>query len=295
MQFSVPYPEGHVFKRKRNETKNSTLPAGCRIVYELDRVEYPIKGGILVYKKGLLYPTKGMVYPEAIYAINLAKGVLMEGFRLIKTWIGKIIAIFFLFQPFKFKIRTTEHLLKAYISSIYSQVENHILEIDKMTPVAQSVYYFTKTFVERIGCTEEILLLHFPLIVATTIEYDNVYRFRLEDLCSETSRNLLKNPRRELQRMIEIYKDREETDEVRNELVMIMQVFKLALLHSRVKKAFQESLDSFDFENLQYDEIDEYNVLELGGYKYMGKSWEERYQKFKNLHGGTPPQHFVID
>lgn len=296
VKFQVPYPEYHIFKKKRGESQNSLLPPGARLIFELDRVEYPKEGGILTYKKGWLYPTRGFVYPEAVYAINLAKAVFMEPIRLIGTWVGKVIGLGIVLQPFRYKIKTIEKLISMSTSIIWGQVENHVLDESRLTPSAREFQVFLSTFLKNLGFIDELSLNHFPTIISAIVEYDNVYRFRLEDLASETTKSLLlTNPQREIQRIIEIYQSREENDVVKRELVMLLKSFKLLLYVPRIKKAFTQTLSQITFENFQYDAIEVYNSLLMAGYKYSGKSFDERVIEWNSIHGKNPPKALTID
>jgi len=178
--------------------------------------------GLCMHIVGASFPTKGYVMPEAMFAFNFAK-------RLIREFPLQSI-----FNP-----RKIDDLCRKVVSP-------YLLKHTLLAPVCK-----------------QLLLLPTPLaeVIAHCLQYDNAYRFRLQLLASETSKEaLLRNPRKELALLLSNLKKRES----QNIYVKFERVFGIArtlLLLPPFRSAFKKLLKSLDFDKIQLDEADYYWVL----------------------------------
>ncbi len=106
--------------------------------------------------------------------------------------------------------------------------------------------------------------------------------------------NLLKNPAKEVNRLAEVYFQRENfnpENDVRGKIKPLIKTFGLMLLHPKVRKAFKKAAKEVDFGKMGLDEADRYHVLSIGDYDYMGMNGEARMKKYQYLHKdiGMPP------
>lgn len=293
-QLSVLAPDQESYRKKRNGTVNSTLPPSSKLIIPVERVELHPDHGYLLYKKGMKHPTKGLVYPEALKGINTAKRVLMVFFWSMQKPIFWPTLILFLFS--RNKMKKIEHMLEQYQNAVINTVQDHFLDHDKMTPVAREVEKFITVFLKVLRINDT-LSENIAAIVASMFEYDDAYRYRLQDIASETSKlKLLGDLPREATKLITIYASREESKKMIQDFKVVMVFLKYFLkLNKDLKFAFDAALHGLDFEKLQYDEIDSYNILLKAGYDYKGKTYEERYAEFLIMHDGIQPECYVID
>jgi transcription initiation factor IIE alpha subunit len=121
----------------------------------------------------------------------------------------------------------------------------------------------------------------FAVIMANLIDYDNAYRLRFEDTMSETSKEKLQNPRKEIKRLLEIMRSREVRpgDKGRNihyKFKVFAYLLSSAMLIPKVKRAFLKAVDLIDLKKMGLDDTDTYWVCLRCDYKYMGMTDTER-------------------
>jgi len=191
--------------------------------------------------------------------------------------------------PFRSKIK----LLERWISEFNGLAEN------VLTPVYLKDRYLCKLSGELLKLIREFLTNigiqnnkaeEFARNIATLIEYDTAYKYRIEDILSETTSEVLKNdPRREIVRLLNIFAERDANITTQTKFNSVGKLFSLILIVPRIKRAFQKAMDSIDFTKLQLDEADRYHVLKFDRYNFMGRSLEDRYNEYLRMHNGFPP------
>ena len=239
----------------------------------------------------VLYPEKGFPTPEAVWACSLAKKFFIKQ-------IGFLFKIKFLLLFLPNKLKILSKWLGDYNELAYAALIPYLLDDIRHSAPCRELRVFIREFLGEIGGGEigEEASDRFAKIFATIIEYDTAYRYRIEDILSETTSEKLKTaPRREIKHLLGIFAQRE----FRRPL--LVEKFKFvglglyfALLLPKVKKAFINALDKIDFTKLQLDEADRYHVLKLDGYEFLGRNIEDRVQEYVNLHNGNPPRTISI-
>lgn len=205
-------------------------------IWKVDRVEY--SQGIRVYLEGCSFPQKGLPTKEALFAINQVKKILK------------------MFHIFIWSRKRFEELCWPVISPYILKEEY------------QQV--FTKEFAKFFtGKTAEI--------ISHIFEYDWAYRLRLQDMLGETTKDeLLKQPYREVTRIVEINKQR-DYKEVSDKFRFLPYIF----LIPSVRRRFRHALKEIDFAKLQFDEGDMYWANQRLEYNTFGKTFEERTELLK--------------
>lgn len=207
---------------------------------EIEHIEY--SDGIFVYLKGRPYAHKGIPAIEAIQAVNQVKKLLFS-------------ASFGLFE------RANILLLPYYLPHEYQ------------TATTRAIYQLTLFFSERLNLKNPEILAK---VVSHVFEYDQAYRFRVQDLATETSKErLLSCPQKEIKRLLAINKKRDYT-EVSTKFSKVTTLIHWGLYIPFVRSAFRNALESIDFKQLQFDENDKYWANQKLDYKYFGKTFEER-------------------
>lgn len=267
------------------EAKNSWSPI-------LDGVRYDVvNGGIHAYFKDMKEPKHGFPFPEAFTAIDEVKRIS----TLVTALPGGLRGLL-------------ERLLIHYNRITYHIMNNIVIEVngEKMvytaffkdiflTPAASEIKVFFTAFFVSLGVTEQTAE-QTARVIAHLIEYDDTYRFRLQDLMSESSKEtLLKSPRKEIARLLDIYLSREQhvsedVAAIKNKIRKMVRLLSLILLVPRIKRAFKHALSSVRFERLQLDKADKYHCLMRADYNFCGKTTEERKQELLDLHGGKFPE-----
>jgi len=109
------------------------------------------------------------------------------------------------------------------------------------------------------------------------IQYDNAYRERFHDVIIHTTqKDLIKHPRREVLRLLDIMKDREPSEVVRKKIKAIRRVASLLLLVPGYRKRLIRGVQKLSWENIIPDTIDLYWMNKRADYKINGLTYDER-------------------
>ena len=222
----------------------------------------------------LPYPEKGFVTPEAIGATNIAKKGIMTFIR---------------FLPFPTR-KSVERWIHSYADFADQVLSPYYLQDIRYTPIAQELKKFIETFLKILKIDSENSAKRFAKAFATLIEYDSAYRYRIEDILSETTKDkLLDNPRKEVLRLFEIFKTREPRKHLIKKFGLFVSPLSLVLWIPFVKKAFKEAVRNVDVKKMQLDEADRYYILRFDRYKFLGRTVEDRLEEYVKIHNGNPP------
>jgi hypothetical protein len=155
------------------------------------------KNGIFLAVTGADFPLKCYPDASAVFATNLVKAMIIETLKLVGKWY---------LLPFLLLINK-QKALDAFNRVALKAVSPTLLKDECLTNFSRETKRFIEVFVSKLGLTGGDQL---AVIVSNLIDYDNAYRLRLEDVLSETSKyRLLKNPRKEIRRLVGILKERE--------------------------------------------------------------------------------------
>jgi hypothetical protein len=249
--------------------------------YIVSRIE--VDNGRFIHYSGMEYPEKGFAVVEDIWAINIAKRLLMEQLRLIKYFIPSISV--FIFLPWKLKIKILNRFITAYNEVAYKAMSDRILLEEFMTPIGREVRKMSLKFLTEIGI-DPIQAEKTSDILGTIVNSDNAYRYRLHDLFNESSKKkLLAKPITELRRLMYINRVREIQHKVKvsNKVKLVTSVASFVLLHPKVRKAFKASLKECEYKNLLPDEHDRFWMCVRGDYEFMGIPHPKRKQMINHL------------
>ncbi len=262
--------------------------------------------GIHVHFKGLAYPRHGFPFHEALDALYLVKKYTMNIVATLGQKELKWAFLGFALTSWKNKIKVITIALEKY-NAFGDRALNHVLFSDRLTGTiilkrkycmkfSRETIDFVSRFLDNLGINAENQVASirddFAEIIGMIFEYDDSYRYMARDIMSETSRHdLYIAPRREIKRLARIFMKRAKYGEAFNQKVTsFINITTMALLHPRIKKAFQEAVLDSDFYSFQYDKADEHHVLQRNGYDFHGMSDEERNQIYLDFYGDNLPE-----
>lgn len=293
VQGTIPYPPNEFFKAKRGADgildvlKAQGESAPLKII---ERIEAPPEGGIYVYHKGVPFPQKGWPTPHALQAIYSPKRAFIS---LIKFLASKdLIAVYLILGllPKKLKIKLFQRFISIFNDFAGLTMGSYYLE-DKlyMIPV-KALMKLGKTFLIEIGI-EEKSADQFAENFGMFIEYDTAYRWRLQDILSETTAEKMKrDPAGEITRLIGLLAERDGSGHVIDSFKSVGKLITILMWIPWIRKAFIKALDSIEFKDLQLDEADHFHVRHLAGYNFFGETIEERAKKYEY----TPTEAYVV-
>ena len=280
----IPRPPVEILDSERSTVEHVMLAAPTP-VYAFLRAEYPDEdnpahngdiGGIYVYLDGIKYPTKGFPTPDACRANDLVKRMIITQTRVLTSnWL----ALFSFIRP-----KNVKNLIKRMTEWAYSISSPYYLKNIRYNWSLRELRVFLEDFFESTGLGEVNTAKAFINI----LQYDNAYLLRFQDLLNETTQELLRDrPIREIWRLISILKERDNRAHLIDKFTSFAKIGSLLLLIPKYRRAYKRALDKIDIKRIQMDEADRYLVLRWAGYKFLGKTDEERREMFEDAHGGV--------
>lgn len=240
--------------------------------YTFKEFSFPSQGGYLAHYHDKAHPLKGFPYTSILEANNTAKRLTIGLVMMLKPTWHPIENALFQYQRLADYLYTPHYLHERYYNDC-----------------SREVFGFVFRFLRKLSFDFQ-LSYGIGRIVATLLEYEHVYRFRWEDIFSETTKEkLLANPRKELKRLEQVYLSRENyvgENAVSGRVKMTFMLLRFLLLVPSIRKAFKFSLRESEFKNFQFDEIEKYWADRFSGYDYGGEPYQIRQLKQGfNLYG----------
>ena len=184
-------------------------------VQPLTKVELPDDGGVLTWMGGQDYPYKGFPFFETVDKIDIFKKVtrnILSG--LYHALKGRNKLWFITLIPALWLIKV---IVRAGIYTFYRLMERVRIKRLRYCDSVRELYDAFST--DRVGeslKTKE-LRLQMRDFICMTLEFDNAYRFRFQDLVTELDKNnLIKDTSGEIIHLFEIMQTREKEQSVRD-------------------------------------------------------------------------------
>jgi hypothetical protein len=221
------------------------------------------KNGIETIIEGADFPARGFAPPEAVFANNIVKRMIIAGFPVV--------------NPLRYM-----KIISSFGDIGWKIMSPYILKTEYLTPFSKEIYKMAKVFLGEIGSK---WVDKSAKLIAHLFEYDNAYRMRMEDLFSETTPDLLvKNPRKEIVRLLELNRVREVQHKasVTNKFKLLANALGMVLLVPKINKAFKKAIMVVDYKNLCIDNTELYWMCHRTDYNFCGKTYEERVELLEN-------------
>lgn len=307
MDFAILQPDAGIFENASFQTEK--IKGEKSALFLTERVEYPETGGIFKYNLGCKYPEKGFPTLERIGMVNFAKKATLTLIMPIVTKDLALPLIVFAALPYKRKIAVVERYLSSYVRLLDEVLSPCYLQEKRYMVFCQELRRFLDQFFINLGISPELADKTAKAFV-TLIEYDNAYRFRIEDLFSETSAlELSENPSKTIKRLLAIYVRRENPafnkqgfgddyilgSGIGSRFKSFAQLLSFLLRIPKVNKAFRNALFSIDFSKLQLDDADRYYCLIRSDYSFFGLDLDTRIQMWYAVHDNQPPPQILIN
>lgn len=284
---NITRPPDEVFKyvANRQAPAASVVPKKS-VMFRFDHIEYPESGGQLVWFKDVPFPSKGHPFPEAIYAVNAGKRITI---RLAKFLANRDLFFVFVALAFSKKRAIISRAIDTYRDGMMLILTPYLMAERYMSPFGRELRSFINAFLWKLNIPDPD---RFSEIFVNLIDYDNAYRFRVQDAMSEmTYDEFYNDPINALKKVMKIIVEREPSTGVDNlkKFNDIIRPIRILLHIPKVKKAFRHALRMSTFANFQADEGDKYHMLLWADYNFMGKTIEERIQMYRDYHEKNPP------
>jgi hypothetical protein len=247
-------------------------------VFITNRIVLPPEGGIYREYKDCLYPEKALPFPETIWANNSVKRITLLFFTSLlpsKWWSPKA-------------------WLQGFILN-YNRIAIQFLAPYRLQDNRYCIFCielkkFIKIFLIEIGI-DSVIATDFAGNIAHTLEYDDTYRYRIQDLFNEVD---LKHPKKDILKMIRILKERDTNPEAIGKIRKFAKLISFGLWIPKIKRAFKKAVTETDIKKLQMDEADRYFCMLRSDYKYFGQTFEERNKEWHKIHPNGIPQQLTF-
>lgn len=257
-------------------------------VFRFIKAEYPPEeegGGIYIHLDGLKYPTKGFPFPDACQAANIVKRMFIGQVRFLAKHPLSLLSFI--------RKKVLGKWLREMCSVAEIALEQYYLKDYRYIICCREIRKFIEKFLAEWkipGAPDSLAknLIHL-------IEFDDAYRFRIQDLANETSvEKLMADPIGEINRLLQILKQRDPRPGMSERFGSLLFLLKIAFKISGAKKAFLLAIKSIDLSKIQMDEADRYQVLRWRNYDFLGQTFEERMKQFIKIHEGKMPRVSVV-
>jgi hypothetical protein len=286
------YPPDYVWKnRQTHQAPAKAISQGMGYTYIPDHAEY-IKGkGTFVYYKGYKdqpppkFPSRNVAPEDAVYAVAGVKRNLLAVLRFLGTKEMRWVLGFVALGTRKWQTRLLTNALNEFNASSEVLLYPFYLNEDYYCEVGSEIGNATIEFLTTLGIREETAQKTGE-IVATMIEFDNVYRWRLQDTMGYARKDdMLYNFPSEVERLLKIEASHEVHADMAPKFSSIGKMLKLAWKIPRIKKALQVSIQSIDFDKCKLDEGEIYHTILYDGYQTQGRTLDERIKLYETYHG----------
>ncbi len=181
--------------------------------------------------------------------------------------------------------KSIDKILSSFNKIAWGIVSPYVLKPEYMTGLASELQGLIFAFMIRCGLDNQVSKM-FCTIFGSVIEYDNAYRYRLEDIFTETTKEALQaNPKKEIKRLISLYCSREKDWGVAMKFKTIHKLVSVFFWIPKVKQAFIKALDGCEFKRLQFDDIDRYWCNPRLDYDFFGESYVDRMKRHEPVQG----------
>lgn len=220
-------------------------------VNPLIKVEFPEEGGMLTYMENHKYPYKGFPYFEFVDKIDIIKkilrSILSSFYHSIKKR-NKLQLLMVILSLWIFK-----DLFRSVLYTFYRLVERFRIKSIRYCTAVREIYRAFSLEVEEETPQDREIREMMRDVVCMLLEFDNAYRFRLQDILVEVNKkNLKKNFRREILRVLKIMSEREKTQEIRDTWKLIKIAVKYYLLiDRRVERILKNVILEIDFDKIE--------------------------------------------
>ena len=168
---------------------------------------------------------------------------------------------------------------------IFKWIENvYDADLIKKQPPIQEFCIFVKEII-RVGLKflPEKVVYFFAMIM----QYDGAYRFRPQDILSEIRKTEFMYGRlrgiREIQRLFTLFMERENSEGVRDKLLLIRRFIPLLYLSPKLYRFIKDFVIELDLDKIRPDESDRYFMLNRASYNFFGVPYEERLREWHRI------------
>lgn len=247
---------------------------GAYTIPDFVNLSYSEKEGMVANYFHRPFPRKGLIYPEAIELNNIVKKIIVLIIRSIM-------------HPSKFLLEfawTCDYIFRPrFIGNGEDKVPIGYLEEKFYCNTCRELWKLIRLFFIKFG-TNEDLANRLGKIVAHVFQYEENYRFWLQDLFGQVSqKDLLDNTRRSLKLMTNVFSRRIKVG-VDYKIKALTKLLSIALYIPKVRRAWKFAFEQIDITNLRLDKADRWWMLSSGDYDLEDRNIEDRFAEHVDIY-----------
>lgn len=227
-----------------------------RHIYDIQEIKLTEDKGALVYIGGATHPHKTIPAGQIVGQMNILKEYLKQSFRNLVFIYGK------------------DRFISDFIDFFKKCFYPYRVKLKYMCPTARGVNYILYDILTSLKVPHDKAIT-FSFYIAHVFEFDDAYRYRLQDIATAIDIYLLlKNPRKEILRVLSVSMDRELHKGVVVKLKPIYNLVTLLLLIPKYRDSFTHAVVKH-IDYLRFDAGDIYWAGFKDTYNYCGVTHEE--------------------
>jgi len=139
----------------------------------VEKVEFPKEGGVFTYLKGHKYPYPGFPHQRVVEKVSLVKSFIPAILELIKL------------IPLR-RITGAIKVAKRIIKGAYYVLRDEEIQPNRYSKPVREIRRLFNILIEREkNKDKKAIWKHLRTVICMILEFDNAYRFRLQDVLKE--------------------------------------------------------------------------------------------------------------
>jgi hypothetical protein len=251
-----------MFRKVSDEKKEGKLTKS------ISKVEFPKDGGIISYFSNEEYPMKGFSCSETVENVDEMK---KQGMALLKRLKGilsgnKVKATLF-YLVFRKQINEVG---KGFIESLWFLIRRYKSKPFLYCKCVREVYRVFNIFILIEKEDSKEILAKIRDLTCMTLEFDDAYRYRFQDILSEVNiEQLKKDPVKELNRLLDILISRDES--LKEKWQMVQKFVHLIRFKKDLRVFITRFIDELNMDEIRMDELDLYHCETKQAYLWPKK------------------------
>ena len=224
--------------------------------HPLEKVEFPFEG-VYTQMGSQKFPYKGFPFFEFVEKVDVVKKIgrsCLSGFWHSFKNTNRFRLIFLI--PVIF---VSKELLYAGVFTLFRFLERYRLKPDKYCTAVRELYRaFSEVKIKGEDEKMKEFRLMIRLVICMILEFDNAYRYRMQDILPEFDKEKLKkNTIRELHRVLDIIESRENTQTIKDSCFLLKKFVSFYLRFDRkLLGLLREILLEVNLKQISLDEMD---------------------------------------
>lgn len=232
------------------------------------KIDFPKEGGVLTWMKNFEYPYRGFPVADSVEKLDSAKkisrafisGLYHQLKKRNKLWFFTLLPLVWL----------SKDVFRAAVYALYRIIERFRIKKEMYCICVRELYRaFSISNPEEKMRDNEFRQI-FRDLICMFVEMDNAYRFRMQDILPELSKEQLKKkPLKELIRLIAIMQSRESEQQVIDTWKLLKYLVKLYLrFDKKLQKLIVNALLQLDLDKIRFTIEDKAFCIPREDYKF---------------------------